>query len=222
MAVNETRTKTLSTLSAILASFALVVGCATVKPQPAEPDPGAIAGVVIDASGRRLGNAYVLIVAGPMARAATMTDIDGSFSLPLRAGRYDLMVEKDGYEAASTTGLEVTAGTELMLNVKLHPGEMTNGKSLDLGTAVIPPIVVSGPHPEYTREAIAHGVQGTLILKCIITVDGFVRNCRVVQSLQYLQGNAIAAVQSRRYRPAMRNGKPVQVDYTIRVNYSLP
>jgi hypothetical protein len=178
--------------------------------------------VVLDTAGQHVANAYVLIVAGPMARGATLTDTDGSFSFPVRAGRYDLVVEKEGYEAVSRMSLQVTAGTDLMVNVKLHPVERVNGKPLNPGPAITPPIIISGPHPAYTLEALAHGVHGTLILKCVITVEGFVRSCRPVKKLEYVQGNAIAAIEARRYRPAMRDGKPVEVDYTIKLKYELP
>jgi TonB family protein len=46
--------------------------------------------------------------------------------------------------------------------------------------------------PVYTREAMEQRVQGTMLLKCTITVEGFVKNCRIIKGLPYLNEAVLA------------------------------
>ncbi len=85
-----------------------------------------------------------------------------------------------------------------------------------------PPAYVSGPSPEYTDQALEHEVQGTLLVKCVVTVEGRVHGCRVLRGLPYMDQAVVAALERRRYTPARLAGRPLEVDYTFRVNLTLP
>jgi protein TonB len=61
-----------------------------------------------------------------------------------------------------------------------------------------------------------------MLVKCIVTVDGVVRSCRVVKGLPYLDEAVVAALERRRYRPATLGGRPVDVDYVFRITLRLP
>jgi protein TonB len=80
-----------------------------------------------------------------------------------------------------------------------------------------PPRKLSGPNPEYTREALQHNVRGTLVLRCIITAAGEVRSCRVLKSLPYMDDAAIQALEGRRYTPTVVDGTPTDVAYDFTV-----
>jgi len=84
------------------------------------------------------------------------------------------------------------------------------------------PEYLSGPNPEYTQKALEHEVQGLVIVKCIVNVTGEVRDCRVVKSLPYMDRAVIHALEARRYKPALLEGKAITVDYTFRINLLLP
>jgi protein TonB len=84
------------------------------------------------------------------------------------------------------------------------------------------PVYLSGPSPEYTRRALRHEVEGQMLLHCVITVDGEVRDCRVLRGLPFMDEVAVEALQRRRYRPATRNGQPVEVVYPFRIHLRLP
>jgi periplasmic protein TonB len=85
------------------------------------------------------------------------------------------------------------------------------------------PRQISGPDPEYTLQALQNDVQGLMVVKCIVTVEGAVHGCRVLQGLPFMDRAVIQALERRRYVPArLPDGRPVEVDYTFRIRLQLP
>lgn len=84
------------------------------------------------------------------------------------------------------------------------------------------PEYLSGPLPEYTRRALQREVEGLMVVRCVVTAEGEVRDCRVLQGLPYMDEAVVEALQRRRYRPATRNGVPVEVSYLFRLHLKLP
>jgi len=86
-----------------------------------------------------------------------------------------------------------------------------------------PPRRISGPDPEYTPRALQDEVEGVMLVKCVVTVDGAVRGCRVLQGLPFMNSAVIEALERRRYAPArLPGGQAVDVDYTFRIRLELP
>ena len=85
-----------------------------------------------------------------------------------------------------------------------------------------PPERLSGPDPEYTYLARAHDVQGVMVVKCLVTIFGVVRDCRVLEGLPYMEGAVVDALLRRRYTPArLANGRAIDVEYTFRIRLQL-
>jgi TonB family protein len=84
------------------------------------------------------------------------------------------------------------------------------------------PVFVSGPDPTYTRAALSHDVEGLMVVACVVTREGLVRECRVLQGLPHMDAAVVQALERRRYRPATLNGVPIEVTYQFRLNLRLP
>jgi protein TonB len=84
-----------------------------------------------------------------------------------------------------------------------------------------PPRRLSGPDPQYTPQALEHEVEGTMLVRCVVTVEGTVHGCRVVKSLPFMDRAVIDALEQRRYAPALENGIPVEVEYAFVVKLRL-
>src|SRR5205807_1497970 len=84
------------------------------------------------------------------------------------------------------------------------------------------PKLLGGPNPEYTQKALEREVEGTMVVKCVVTLGGVVKNCRILQSLPFMDRAVIDALEKRRYAPAMLHGKPLEVDYTFKIRLTLP
>jgi len=75
--------------------------------------------------------------------------------------------------------------------------------------------------PVYPPEAKAQGVQGTVKLHVSIQTDGSVKLLEVISGDPLLSPAAMSAVRQWRYEPGRVKGKPVNVDTTIEVNFTL-
>jgi protein TonB len=84
------------------------------------------------------------------------------------------------------------------------------------------PEKLSGPTPQYTREALEAHVQGLMIVKCVITIEGKVEKCRIIKPLPHMEQSVLDALYAQRYKPVTFQGRAVQVDYTFNIKLSLP
>jgi parallel beta-helix repeat protein len=84
---------------------------------------GTVFGVVKDASGDPIENAIITAYTVNTTDVVntTTTDGNGNYSIDLPAGRYDIKIEKEGYDVEWQKGIEVTAGEVSQTNVKLTP-----------------------------------------------------------------------------------------------------
>lgn len=70
--------------------------------------------------------------------------------------------------------------------------------------------ITERPEPLYTREARRVGVQGNVVLRLLLLGDGKLDRIRVVRRLPYgLTENAIRAACEIKFKPAVKDGKPV-------------
>ena len=82
--------------------------------------------------------------------------------------------------------------------------------------------VLAKPEPQYTEEARRNAVTGSVVLRVVFSRSGEVTNIRAVQSLPFgLTERAIAAARLIRFRPASRDGHPVNVYMQLEYNFNL-
>jgi eukaryotic-like serine/threonine-protein kinase len=94
---------------------------------------------------------------------------------------------------------------------------------LPFGEGMSPPqILQEGKPVQYTREAIAAKIEGTMIVKCTITVKGRVENCRVIKGLPHMEKVVVESLKSRVYAPITFQGRPVAVDFTYNMRLVPP
>jgi TonB family protein len=91
-----------------------------------------------------------------------------------------------------------------------------------IGSGVTPPGVVYKPEPDYSEEARRKGVEGTIQLTLIVKADGSVGEVKVKRAIGHgLDEQAIAAVRTWKFRPAMKDGIPVAVMVTAEIRFQL-
>jgi periplasmic protein TonB len=78
-------------------------------------------------------------------------------------------------------------------------------------------------HQFYPPAAVRDGREGTTVLRFRIGTDGRTKNVMVVQSSGSadLDEAAVEGARCWRYKPATRNGQPVEIDWTTKVNWQL-
>ncbi len=113
---------------------------------------------------------------------------------------------------------------EILIGIPEPPSE---GGFLRAGTGnVTTPIRIDETYvaPEYPEDARRARVAGNVILEAVIYRDGSVGELRVVTSTRSGLGfeeAAIAAVRRWRYLPALQDGEPVDVYFTVLVDFDL-
>ncbi len=91
-----------------------------------------------------------------------------------------------------------------------------------VGGPVSAPGSVYAPSPEYSPEARKAKYEGTCVLWLIVDTDGHPHNIRVARTVGYgLDEKAIEAVKQWKFKPAMKDGRPVAVQINVEVHFRL-
>ena len=96
-------------------------------------------------------------------------------------------------------------------------GNIYKGKDVDLKARLL-----TKPEPAYTEKARHNKVEGTVIIKAVLSKTGRVENIQVVASLPYgLTEQAIKAARKIRFVPATKDGKAVSTWIQLEYNFAL-
>ena len=86
----------------------------------------------------------------------------------------------------------------------------------------VPPVLITKVEPTYSPEALADHLSGSVLVSLTVGIDGVPTDIKVVKGLgEGLDEKAVEAVQKWRFRPGLRNGKPVKVRASIEVSFRL-
>ena len=92
------------------------------------------------------------------------------------------------------------------------------------GNGVVPPQVKERHNPRYTPEAMRRGIQGLIVMRCVVDTDGRCQDVSVVRSLDKETGldeEAVKTVRQWRFAPGTLNGKPVKVQILVEMEFNL-
>ena len=91
-----------------------------------------------------------------------------------------------------------------------------------VGGGVTAPSILSRIEPEYSEAARVAKHQGNVLINLQIDPAGFATNLRIDRMLGFgLDANAMEAVKEWRFKPGLKEGKPVAVEANIEVNFRL-
>jgi TonB family protein len=92
-----------------------------------------------------------------------------------------------------------------------------------VGKDAVGPEPIETSEPEYSEEARAAGIEGSVALTGVITADGVARNMRVTRSLGFgLDEKALGAIARWRFRPGTDKGQPIPMVITASIEFRLP
>jgi TonB family protein len=78
------------------------------------------------------------------------------------------------------------------------------------------------PTPAYSQEARRLQVEGEVVLQVVFSASGTLRDLRVVRGLGHgLDEAALSAAEQIRFKPALRDGEPVDTAATLRFLFKL-
>lgn len=123
-----------------------------------------------------------------------------------------------GIGSGSGGGVGVGHGT----GVGAGSGGGMGGGVYKVGGGISAPTAISSPDPEYTEDARRAKKQGICTLWLIVDSTGHPRDIRVVRGLGFgLDAKAVEAVRQWRFNPALKDGKPVDVQISVEVEFHL-
>jgi TonB family protein len=128
-------------------------------------------------------------------------------------GNADLPVDTGFLEAIRTVDL----GGKKVYQIGKSPYQV------DLGSSLTAPRATFQPLPLYPDAAKVAGVQGIVLLKCVVLEDGTVANCTLERTAGWgIDESALLTVQDKwKFEPARLNGQPVAVWANIEVSMRL-
>jgi TonB family protein len=200
--------------------------------------------MVQDASGARVPNCQVTATNGDgVNQEVTRTNAVGEFrfaSIP--PGHYTLEVRARGFAAPKLT-VAVVAGAAAQQNVTLDIGQVNESmvitgqkpptttpmntagtpQRIRVGGNVQATKVVKMVRPSYPSELQQLGVEGTVVMRAVISTAGALLNLEVVNTDvdPRLAKAALDAVGQWVYQPTLLNGQPVEVVTTITLDFRL-
>ncbi len=92
---------------------------------------------------------------------------------------------------------------------------------LRISTGAAKGLKIHDVQPKYPQDARARGIEGDVLLQATIDTQGNLTNLKVVQGEPILVEASMDAVKKWKYRPYIYEGKPVEVDTTIRIEFHM-
>jgi protein TonB len=112
--------------------------------------------------------------------------------------------------------------TDVIFDIPEGPPPSEPEGPIHVGGDVAAPNKISAPQPQYTEIARKARIQGVVIVQAIINKQGNVTDVKVLKGRPRGRDQAaVEAIRKWRFEPATLNGKPVDVDYTLTVNFPL-
>lgn len=121
---------------------------------------------------------------------------------------------------SATTGLG-QAQPEGGTSTQQQPDASQNPERVHVARGVTTGLLIKRVNPEYPEKARRKRIQGTVVLHALIGKEGDIVDLTTVSGDPLLAKAAIKAVKQWKYRPYLFQGKPVDVDTEIQVNFTL-
>jgi Gram-negative bacterial TonB protein C-terminal len=217
--INGPRGTAASSFAAILLAVSSQPACSGSKPHEAvAEEPGAIVATVHGPS-TPLHDVDVLLQ-GPWGTTLSgRTDSCGAVYFEgLPDGLYSLRAAQGGLDGY-VENVAVIRGKDSMIDIRMtaqDPAALKQETGCTLGKRRL------GPFPGYTPEALEKRVEGCMVIKCLITSQGRVRDCQALEPLAGLTAAAIDRLQRQIYESPICDGKPADMDYTFRISFRMP
>jgi TonB family protein len=101
--------------------------------------------------------------------------------------------------------------------------EQSTSRVYELGEpGITSPIITTEVRPEYTAETIKAKVAGNVKVSCVVATDGTVGDVTVTKALHpVLDQQAVIAAKKWRFKPGMKDGKPVPVRVELEMSFTV-
>jgi len=128
--------------------------------------------------------------------------------------------------SSSTLRLSAIALATAVVAIGLLNGQAQSpgldGRVFKMSDGITAPRLISRVEPNYSDEARAEKVAGSVLLSVVVGADGQAHDINVVKGIgSGLDEKAVEAVQKWLFAPGVKDGEPVAVQATIEINFKL-
>ena len=150
----------------------------------------------------------------------------------------DARRERDKTEALANAAAEVSAHSTAATSLAAAPMSPqpepaaaapaalavapTKPTILPFGEGMTRPSSISPDEIQFTREAREAKVSGTMIVRCLITTEGALQNCRIMKSVPMMDQTVLSSLAQHRGAPVLYQGHPVAAEYTYTIRLKSP
>ncbi|HXJ14834.1 MAG TPA: energy transducer TonB [Candidatus Limnocylindrales bacterium] len=121
--------------------------------------------------------------------------------------------------ASGKKGSVVSTG---FANAADNTAEAPKKKQQNTGPADNAPTIVEKPRPEYTAEGRSMKIEGDVVVDMVFLANGTVQINRVISGLGHgLDEAAVRSAQQIKFKPALRQGQPVDFPARVRIEFRL-
>jgi periplasmic protein TonB len=106
--------------------------------------------------------------------------------------------------------------------LKPSPSLLSILEPVKVDEGVADKLIVHKVSPVYPDQALRTGMQGTVVLQALISREGAVEDLKLVDGSLILGEAAVTAVRQWHYQPYFVNGRPVQTQTQVTVEFKLP
>jgi TonB family protein len=169
---------------------------------------------------------YAIDRSGSIAYASVdAIDVSSTGTRQLDVGSPAATATTETTETSSTAVAETTATEPLPVPIPV-PAPVANEPAGGVYAAVPPggtqPEEVDRVIPQYPAAARRANIAGPVVVRGIVRRDGTIDDVEIIRDLPYGLGESARRAVSRwRFRPATFAGEPIDVYYTVTVNFKL-
>ena len=112
----------------------------------------------------------------------------------------------------NTKAILATRASQLLALLTPRPGAPATGITRPVSLGVV--------RPKYTEEARNNKVSGTVVMRVLVGADGTVKQVEVIRGLpDGLTEEAVKSMRQTRFKPATKNGQPVEFWITTEASF---
>jgi TonB family protein len=106
--------------------------------------------------------------------------------------------------------------------LKPSPSLLAILEPVNINEEVADRLVVRKVSPVYPDQALRSGMQGIVVLQALVSKEGLVEDLKLLGGSLILGEAAVQAVRQWRYQPYFVNGRPVETQTQVTVEFKLP
>ncbi|WP_419804074.1 TonB family protein [Terriglobus sp.] len=167
----------------------------------------------MNAANSGLGNPSRIAISGSGSPNGTNMAGRDSAAVPIRG-------LSNGLAGSTGSGPARTGAIQIAMNNKPQPVATQIAQTVSAPRTA--PKVLFKPRPEYTEDAKAAHIEGSVAVRIHVTSNGAVQVIGVSNGLGHgLNEAAVRAAQAMRFQPATQDGKPTDWDGVVNISFQL-